>query len=727
MKKFTKAIATFCAMAMIVSVFSATVFAEDGQGVEEQGQPDEVQTVEEPAFEEPEAEEPEAGESVADPEQEQKAPATRSGSISIDQAYITNNEGKMPEAAGTYTLTEDIIVTTGAKIETQDAEVTINLNGHTITYTGTESMYVLGKVRGTAGDNAVPGGAQTPVDILITGVVLTINGEGTITGAGTTGTGSVDFWINGTGVGIDKDTGRGGCVLIENGCKMVLNGGVITGFEAKDEGGAICVSNGAEFVMNGGEITNCTANNGGGAISGQASSAAQGPNGINIVAKVTINGGYIHGNEATVGGGIRIRRASFYLNGGTITDNNAKANTNSNGGGGIAIDKNSNKIDNVPVAEVKIQGTPKVYDNKAKGSTSADRANLFLNDAVFTLSGALSSEANLYFSVKSTNNVVDIININGQSYDISSIKCDRANYVAIVNSGKIAIKYALPKVEGYSLKIGGEILLTTTVSLGMYADANTSVSYAYSYTKNGGAPIECGGTVAFSKLKKSGSNYTFDIPVESACMTAPIVITITYSDGTVTGQEVTVEQYAHYIIEKGKTQTQKDIAEALLIYGGYAQVQFNINTNMLPSINNIDFASSTANYGLQKAAYTAITDPDRAFAGAKLSMLSQTEIKLYFKKSVLGDTAPEMTVSYSSDPIEATPSGSYYIYVIKGPNGNGFSATQYDQTFTFTVGSVSGTYSVETYLKAAKNTSTNQAMLNLAEAYYNFAEKCQAL
>ena len=165
---------------------------------------------------------------------------------------------------------------------------------------------------------------------------MTIEGPGTITGEGVTGTGSTDYWINGSKVGTNKF--RGGCILVEWSNTFILEGATITGFEASDEGGAICVSNGATFVMNGGAITNCSAGKGGGAISGNASSDAHGPNGENITASVTINDGTISGNEAgQLGGGIRINRCHFYLNGGEITNNNVLNTDATNGAGGIQI------------------------------------------------------------------------------------------------------------------------------------------------------------------------------------------------------------------------------------------------------------------------------------------------------------------------------------------------------------------------------------------------------
>ena len=735
-KGITKALAMFCATAMIVSVFSFSVFADEGdeeQNEQNISEEEEPETPADPQLGGEEIELPFApAPELNNQEQEQNQEPTRNSTITLDQDYIDNHDGHMPVEPGVYDLAENITVSATADVVTQDAQITINLNGHTILYTGTTSMYVLGKVRGTDGDNAVPGGDVSPIDILISGVVLTINGEGTISGAGTTGYGSVDFWINGSGVGIDKDnkgnpTGRGGCVLIEWGSKMILNGGTITGFEAQDDGGAICASNGAEFVMNGGEITNCTASKGG-AVSGQASSAKAGPDGINVVAKITINDGNIHGNTANNhGGGVRINRCHFYLNGGTITDNNANST-----GGGISVVKNP-KFD---VAEVKMQGAPKVYANKLNGSTGVDKANIYLENQTFKLSGTLSSDADVSFSSNSSNAVVNVIKINGQSYDISSIKSDKDGYGAFVNGTNISIKYALPKIEGYNLKIGGEIILTTRVSLGLYADANTSVSYEYSYTKTGKSPVVCNGTVAFGDLTASNGYYTIDIPVQSACMTAPIVVTITYSDGEVTGQEITVEQYAQYIINNSSNQKEIAVAKALLVYGGYAQIQFGINATpeMMPKLESIEFDINNPpapTYVLEGATYLPTSDPDGAYYAASISLLSRTEVKLYFYKDKLGD-AYDMTVNYgsSSETISAKSSGNYYIYVIKGPTGNGFNATAFDQSFSYSVGNVSGNYAVYDYLKLVEykyhGDNTNSS-LKVVEAYYDFAKKCQDL
>jgi hypothetical protein len=794
MKKFTKTLATFCAMAMIFGMFSATVFADENEPQADQPVAEEVAEEEkqneepaaeapaspadeEPAAEEPAAEEPEAEESAAEePEAEESAAeepaaapaeadapaeepeeptvieqqaevadvpgieavnegetATPFANGEITQADIDLNGGKMPETAGTYTLSEDITVSAGAKIETQDASVTINLNGHTITYTGTESMYIVGKIRG-----ANTNGTGLPdLNNSATGVTLTINGTGTITGEGTTGTGSKDYWINGTGVGTNDN--RGGCVLVEWNSTFILDGATITGFEVADEGGAIFVSNGANFVMNSGTITNCYAGKGGGAISGNASSAEHGPNGENLKASVTINDCLISGNEAgQLGGGIRISRCHFYLYGGTITNNNVKANSGSNGGGGIEI------YPNTFGHEVFVQGSPKVYGNKVKGTVDGERANIFFDvngsfTAGFILSGNLSASAKLGFSTKSTSS--NCFDINGKSYSLNSFVSNHAGYYAYVSGSYIKLKQGtLPKVEAYQLVIAGDIKMRAALDLGTFADSNTSVKYAYSYTK-GSKTVNISKTVAFSSLGTNGSLYTVDIPVESACITSPITVTINYSDGEVSDDPVTIERYVKVILDGDYSQKIKDVAWSLWIFGSIAMLQFNINTNdpaLHPAnwevnANLYDPAHATKYTIGEGAAYTPENDPDGAFYGASVAFLSKTEVNMYFKKSAFNGSAPAMTVTYAggaTETITATPNGNYYMYTIKGPTGDGFAATLFDVPFSYEVGSVSGEYSIETYLKVVEykyHGDSNNILLKLVEAYYDFAKKCQQL
>ena len=817
MKKYTKILASFCAMAMIFSAFSASVFAEeiepqteptveaaeengsekqdddqdkdqnlnekqdddqdkdqnlnDNQNEDQgsntdgsvsddankdadgetdadttsedcQGDPADVNGTDDTAATEPEDPTVGGSEVPANAESTKKLlSGTRSGGVvEVDQTWIDDNDGFLPYSTGSYKLVSDISVAKSTKVETSDQNITIDLNGHTITYTGTESMYVLGRIRGTSGDNQSTS-SQSPINWAdcATGIVLTINGTGTITGEGTTGKGSKDYWVNGTGVGVDSTTGRGGCVLIELGSKMILNGGTIIGFEANDEGGAICASNGSEFIMNGGTITNCKANKGGGAISGQCSSKRQGPQGEDICADITISGGTISNNYAgQLGGGVRINRCNLYLSGGTITNNNVGRDDGANGGGGIEIYKWD--YDNV----VEISGSPKVFGNKCKGNEDVNKANFYLNSGiVINLAGDLGSAADIHIGVQSTNEIVTVVNTNGKSFDIDSFKSDiSSKKVHYDGSSTIVLKPDNdPKIEGYQLIISGEIKLRAFMSLADYADSNTTVNYAYSYTK-GSNTVNVAKTVNFSDLGTSGSYYTVDMPVESACITSPITVTINYGSGEQASDDpVTIEKYIKAVLDGDYPTKAKYVADALHTFGAVAMLQFNINTNdpaLKPASWEIDGnlynPAQAPKYEIgEGAAYTPANDPDGAFYGASVNFLSKTEVNLYFKKSVLGDTAPSMTVTYAgneTETVSATVNGSYYVYTVKGPTGDGFAATLFDVPFSFSVGNVSGEYSVDTYLQVVEykyHGQSDNVLLILVEKYYDFAKKCQLL
>ena len=170
-------------------------------------------------------------------------------------------------------------------------------------------------------------------------------------------------------------------------------------------------------------------------------------------------------------------------------------------------------------------------------------------------------------------------------------------------------------------------------------------------------------------------------------------------------------------------------------------MQFNINMNdpaLRPDLEetdaNINDPQQTVYTIGEGAPYTPASDPDGAFYGASVTFLSKTEVNLYFKKSVLGDTAPAMTVTYANgttETVSGTLNGSnYYMYTVKGTTGDGFAATLFDTPFSFAVGNVSGEYSVNTYLQVMEykyHGQSSNILLKLVEAYYDFAKKCQQL
>ena len=746
MKKFTKTLATFCAMAMIFGTFSATVFADENEPQADQPVAEEVAEEEKqdeepaaeapasPAAEEPVAEEPEADAEA--PAQDSEQPVVE-GSVEvadvegqeavnedetetlfangrISQDDIDANGGKLPETPGSYYLIEDVTVTEGAVLNVSNSTVSINLDGYSIAYTGTESMYKVGVVTSTTTYSS--------------GITLIIFDDSANKGKifadwdnGYTGGGSVDNWTNGNKIGPEStESGRGGCIQVEYKNTFILDDCEITGFYAAEDGGGVFVSNGARFEMHGGKITDCSAAKGGGAVAVHASSNTNIAKGEFIM-----YGGEISGNTADFGGAIRCNRAKLYLFSGVITNNTA---TGSQGGGAIL-----SKQDKGVAPEIRLKGDIKIYGNT---SSDSKKANLYVDShTTVYLSGDLAAGAKICINGSNNTEIVT----DSHAYSLSSFVCDNPDLSPYTNKdGNIKFAASMPQVAGYQLVIGGDIKLRAHLDLAKYTNTNTNVSYAYSYTK-GSKTVNVEKNVAFRDLTASGSYYTVDIPVESACITSPITISINYSAGQVTGDTVTIEQYAKKIIHGDYTQKAKDVAWALLYFGSFAMMQFNINMDpsMYPDLEETDAVINEPKptvYTIGEGApYSPAQDPDGAFYGASVAFLSKTEVNMYFKKSAFTGTAPAMTVTYSggaTETITATLNGNYYMYTIKGPTGDGFAATLFDVPFSYEVGSVSGEYSIETYLKVVEYKYHGQSqniLLYLVERYYDFAKKCQQL
>ncbi|MCD7859496.1 MAG: hypothetical protein LUH51_04910, partial [Firmicutes bacterium] len=204
--------------------------------------------------------------------------------------------------SGVYYLAEDITLPATISIEIQRGnEVTIDLNGHTLTASSTSVIQVGGKltlVDSSAEQTGTITGGTYGITCSAFGGEVVMNG-GTITG------------INGTSSG----------AAVSNSGTFTMNGGSITGNTGEWGGG---VYNYGTFTMNGGTISNNTASDG---------SSLQNGGGVYVSGGTfTMNDGTITGCSAANGGGVYVSGGTFNLTGGTITDN-----ITSESGGGIYV------------------------------------------------------------------------------------------------------------------------------------------------------------------------------------------------------------------------------------------------------------------------------------------------------------------------------------------------------------------------------------------------------
>lgn len=193
-------------------------------------------------------------------------------------------------------------------------------------------------------DSSLPAGETVAVN----GGILNVGSSGTTT------TISEGATLRNAAVG----TRYGGAAYVNNGGKLVMNGGTITGNSAAN-GGAVYLLNGGQMTQSGGTITGNSAANGG---------AVYLPQG----AKMTMSGGEVTGNTAlTQGGAFYLQKGGkMDLSGGTINGNSAATgagiylaegstlNLSGNpnfGGTGVSGDALVTEINGVPAGNFVLQ------------------------------------------------------------------------------------------------------------------------------------------------------------------------------------------------------------------------------------------------------------------------------------------------------------------------------------------------------------------------------------
>lgn len=150
---------------------------------------------------------------------------------------------------------------------------------------------------------------------------LTMESGSTISGSKTTGS-----------------AGSGGGVFVDSSGKFYMNGGTISGNEAK-YGGGICVSSGGLFEMTGGKISGCTA---------PIASNGEG-GGICSNGTLSISGGSVEENNGTIGAGVCVKGGSVTITTGcSITKNTAVTNGNniyiSSGASSVSVPAGNNSF-----------------------------------------------------------------------------------------------------------------------------------------------------------------------------------------------------------------------------------------------------------------------------------------------------------------------------------------------------------------------------------------------
>ena len=347
-------------------------------------------------------------------------------------------------ASGTYTLTADIALKGKNLMIPAGAEVVLDLNGHTLTGTGTGSVICVagtltiqdsrtgGKI---TGGNAVI--ADTSINSNYNGGAIYVGENAKLTMTGGTITENKAF--NGGGIYMAKAAvvvitggeisnnrslrdggggggaiyayGEGGSLNVE-GCKLKNNTAVY-------QGGAI-FTDGPTYVGVNTEISGNTAAHGGGICAN---------NYLKITGGVISNNTAAEGTGTTAskpiyGGGVLVNGATLDLEGGVISNNKVvMSGTLPTKGGGIYCDVKGT---------INIQGSPVVKGNKINDQAQ----NIYLESTrVLNLSGDVGTDAELNVTLSSE--IGRVTNVTNYSLANGVVKPDDQRFVVTVRDSDV--------------------------------------------------------------------------------------------------------------------------------------------------------------------------------------------------------------------------------------------------------------------------------------------------
>ena len=403
-------------------------------------------------------------------------------------SHEVNNEEELKYALNNYTsVTLATDITIQERITINKENMTLDLNGHTLTYGGPDggSMYDGGlgvftlKGRnftvknGTITEN---GGKENYRCFIVASGILTIENvtiQGFSCGKGggaiyieARGTCNMvsgkisgnSAWDKGGGVyvrgifnmhdgtisGNNVSSGSGGGVYVYTSGTFTMDGGIISKNNAQSGGGVYVYQNGS-FNMKGGEIRNNQAANGssgegggvyvyggtftmdGGTISGNT--AIENGGGVYVNKNsFTMGDGTISGNTANAaGGGVYMYSGSFTMTGGSITGNGAGRN-----GNGVSIESS---------VSCQLSGKAKIAENTGNGT-----GNLYINDgnaerSITKLTAG--AQLGIYFSRQADMKVAT-----GDQGSFGYLTCENEGYVfTLENANELWLKLNRIKID----------------------------------------------------------------------------------------------------------------------------------------------------------------------------------------------------------------------------------------------------------------------------------------
>lgn len=264
------------------------------------------------------------------------------------------------------------------------------------------------------------------------------------------------------------------------------------------------------------------------------------------------------------------------------------------------------------------------------------------------------------------------------------------------------------RLAGYSLSLDGDIGVNFYMEL--TEKALTDESAYMQFTLPNGDVQKIAVKDAKTTVMNDKTYYIFKCNVAATEMADTIKAQIITDSAKGEEYSYSVKEYADYLLENASANADyakaKDLVNAMLNYGAYAQTFKNYHTDALPcdpgDLSNV----TIADHG-----YTGLNTTNVQFAGANLSMLSKTTLRLFFEMQ----DAENISIRRGTEELPIGKNND--LYYVEIPN---ISPAELDNDFSVSIydGADEGylLYSPMTYCYQVSQKSNDAALVDLIKA-----------
>ena len=229
--------------------------------------------------------------------------------------------------------------------------------------------------------------------------------------------------------------------------------------------------------------------------------------------------------------------------------------------------------------------------------------------------------------------------------------------------------------------------------------------------------------MADAVIAASGDNvYRFTCTLTSKNMADLVTAQVVTSEGNVgASKSMDIATYCNWVIANIDDAETVNLMKAMLNYGASAQVLFNHNTDNLANATLAEADKVLADVDASAFAHVK-TGEEEGIEIHSVSLLldSETVLRVYYQ--LTGDkTIDEYTFYLDGEEVTPIQKGDRYYIEIRN-----IGAHKLDDVHEFTVGGLSMTYSVLSYVNTVLNVSADEAVINMAKALYAYSMAAEA-